>query len=152
MRLSPFVEGPRPWRVREPPGSEQRSAPARPRPSPPPSGEVGDGSRVHPRPKALLSSNHRAEPRGGPRGPPPNRTSRSIYVVRGRNLGPKIPFSSRRDGPRLVSRYDTPIPRARRIPELTGEGQTRRPACAAARWADASLARHRPVGVGLGRS
>lgn len=50
--------------------------------------------------KALpLVEDTRAEPRGGGR-PPSNRTSRSIYVVRGRNPGPNIPFFSRRDGPR----------------------------------------------------
>lgn len=115
--------------------------------------------------KALpLVEDTRAEPRGGGR-PPSNRTSRSIYVVRGRNPGPNIPFFSRRDGPRhrtndepASSRRSTflrgshggrrvpahrtnnepPPPDRSTLRERTGEGQTRRPAFAAARWADAS--------------
>lgn len=113
--------------------------PGRPRPSPPRRGR----GRRYPRPKALLSSYSRAEPRGGRRRPPPNRNSRSIYLV------PRTedPFSSRRDGPRLV-RYDARYAPPRSLdglPELVGEGQTRRPACAAARWADAPLYATRPA-------
>lgn len=130
----------------------------------------------------------RAEPRGGRGRPPPKPQFTIDLLVRGRNLGPKIPFprdgtvpASLRDTVRrnrlppprwtiqrisvgyrafpcssrhhpTVRRqtaprppfdkrcYDTPPPGARRITGTERGGQTRRPACAAARWADATLA------------
>lgn len=71
-------------------------------------GEVGDGRS--PRPKALLSA---FEPsHGGDEGaPPPNRNSRSIYWFEA-ETSTEDPFSSRRDGPRLVTRYGAQEPPA----------------------------------------
>lgn len=134
---------------REPPGSRQRSAPARPRPSPP---RRGRGRFIRAQRRSSLPRSSQAT--GGTKAPPPK--TQFTIDLRGSRPKPRTqdPFSSRRDGPRLVSRtviHGNPAryatisirlpPGARRIrtPEPRGKGQTRRPACAAARWADASL-------------
>lgn len=121
------------------PGSGQRSAPARPRPSPP---WRGRGRRsIHARRR---SSPPTVEPsHGGDEGAPPRTAIHDRFTW---SLGPKIPFP--RDG-MVPASFDTiryaPPRSLDGLPELVGEGQTRRPACAAARWADAPLYATRPA-------